>query len=177
MVALMAIWLGAAYAAPLPPVERATLVLVRALSYDRSITGSAALRIAVILPSADPEVGNMVMKVVDELRGVTVAGRPIDAPVRLTSSETDWATALRSVDAVVLCPGIEGELPEIKAAARQIDVLLLSLEPAYVGRGAALGVKLDGSKLELRVDLTEASQQGASFAGELLELAHRVDQP
>lgn len=160
------------------PVERATLVLVRSLSYDRGVAReSGELRIAVAHDPSYAEAG-VVLQVLAGLRGVTVAGRPIGLAGALPVIDgADWNVALRGYDAIVLCPGIDRSLPALVQAAQSLDVVLLSLEPAYVGRGAALGVSTNGSRLELRVDPPEAVAQGADFSGELLELAHVVKTP
>ena len=151
--------------------ERATLLLVRSLSYDRAVgRENGELRVAVVHDGS--ATGAEVVGVVDKLRGVTVAGRPIGLPVGVTAADaTSWEGVLKGIDAVVVCPGVDRAVAPLAVAARALDVVMLSLEPSYVGLGAALGVAVDGSKLQLRVDIREAKEQGAEFSGELLELA------
>ena len=163
--------LGATPVEPAPFVREA-LVLVRSLSYDRALPRSAGeLRLGVVYAAASP-MGAEVLKVVGGLQGVTVSGRAIAAPVGVPiAGAMNFVTALAGFDAVLLCGGIDASLPAIAAAARELDVVLLSFEPSYVGRGATLGVDLSGTRLQLRIDRTEAKEQGVEFTAELLELA------
>jgi hypothetical protein len=176
----MWLWLcQLAFGAPGPepaPTERMALVLVRALSYDRAIgRETGELRIAVVY-AANAPVGREVIEVLGGLRGVTVSGREIGAPVGIpVSATTDVATQIAGFDTVLLCPGIDASLAPLVEAARRLDVSLLSLDPAYVGQGAALGVSIEGTRLRLRVDRAEATEQGAEFTAELLDLAVHVD--
>lgn len=178
---MLALWLvcRAAVAAPVEPAptERVALVLVRSMSYDRSVArGTGELRVAVVYAAASP-IGEEVIHVVGGLQGVTVSGRSIGAPVGVpVTGTTDFASKLVGFDAVLLCGGIDADLPRIVTAAHTLGVVLLSLEPSYVGRGAALGVDIDGTRLQLRIDRTEAREQGAEFTAELIELAVPVRQ-
>ena len=180
---MLALWLicRAVFAAPSAepaPTERVALVLVRSMSYDRSVArGTGELRVAVVYAAGSP-VGDEVLKVIGGLQGVTVSGRAIGTPVGVpVAGLVDFQTKFLGFDAAVLCGGLDTSLPGLVSAARDLGVVLLALEPEYVGRGAALGVDLDGTRLQLLVDRTEARAQGAEFTAELLELAVQVKHP
>ncbi len=168
--------LAAAALAATAPADRATLVLVRALSYDRALgRRSGELRIAVVHPEGDARVVSAVGAVLDGLREVTVAGRPVGAwKAEPATGGTPWRERLAGYDAVLLAPGVGGVLIDVVAAARELDVATLALDPTFVGRGASLGVDQRGSRLQILVDRAEASAEGADLSGELLEMAVEV---
>lgn len=174
MTVLPLAWLSAgALADPAAPeAQRVVLVLVRSLSYDRSLPGTGPLRLAVAGPVTDPACAE-VFHALSELRGVTVGGRPIAPPQALDVS-TDWSSGLARVDAVLTCAGVA---PAVVGAARVARVPVLAVDGADVGQGAALGVSVAGSRLVLRIDLREAKAQGAAFSAELLEVAVPVGSP
>lgn len=172
-VAVLAV--AAALAGP-PPTDRATLVLVRSLSYDRALgRRSGDLRFVVVHPTGAPRAAEEVGRVLDQLQGVTVAGRPVGAWTAVSADGArPWRDRLVGVDAVLLTPGIDDVLVDVVAAARELDVATLALDAAFVGRGAALGVDLRGTRLQIVVDRAEAVAEGADLTGELLEMAQEV---
>lgn len=161
----------AALAAPEPVVDRMALVLVRVLAYDASLEPSGPLKIGVF-PASSAD-GVAVITTLNGLAGVTVAGRPIGAPRALAGD--DLPRELAGLDAVVVCTGADEQLAALAVAARAAHVPLLTVRAEYVGRGAALGVRADGPRLTLLVDLGEAVAQGSAFSADMLQLAERVD--
>lgn len=89
------------------------------------------------------------------------------------------AALLAAVDArlasiVVLTPGLEGDGPDIAAAAAGKDVLTLATTGTLVERGAVAGVELRSGKPKVVVHLSRARAQGVTFRAELLSLARIV---
>jgi hypothetical protein len=151
------------------------VVLIRTLSYDLALgRREGPLRIGVVAPPGDP-VAAEVLRVVGGLVGVTVGGRVVAEPVSLpTGGATPWLVLVQHQDVLVLCPEIDAALPAVVDAARELDVATLALDGTFVGKGAAVGVRPAGDRLEIVVDLAAAEAEGARLSGELLEIAHRV---
>lgn len=174
---LLVCWMLGARAAEPAVADRSTLVLVRALSYDRQLSRrTGELRVAVVYDPARLRDAEAARAVLDGLVGVTVGGRALGAPTLVSiGGLTPWGERLAGFDVALLCSGIDTELPEIVDAARALDLTTLSLDPAFVGRGAAIGVSVEGSRLVLRVDRVAATEEGADLSGELLEIARLVE--
>jgi hypothetical protein len=158
--------------------DRATLVLVRAMAYDRALAerASAPLRVGVVhgAERGHRRTADAVMQTLQGLQGVEVSGLPLGEPSAIEWSEaSDDTAALQGLGAVVLAAGVSEQATRaIAAFCDEHDVLLLSVDAAGVDWGAAVGVQVrSGHALGLVVSRAAAGSQGARMSGELLSMA------
>jgi hypothetical protein len=156
----VALALAAALALASPPEaqDRSTLVLVRALAYDRALEErvDAPLVVGVLhgQERGDERVARAVLATLAGLEGVKVAGLELGTP-----RDIPWTGAATT-------SALEG------LGAR--DLLLLGVGSQAVDQGAAVSVRESGGKLGLVVVRDAAAEQGARLSAELLELAEEV---
>jgi len=162
---------------PVAP-DRQVLILTRALAYDGNLKSRAGadLLIAVLGRSGNAnseEVASTMTRAFRALGNVKVQG----LAVRATSLPYSNATALgaaienQGIDAMYVCPGLEGDLPAIIDLARKRHVITLGSREDHVKRGVSLGVFAVDAKPTIVVNLAAAKAEGAAFGSDLLRLA------
>jgi hypothetical protein len=162
--------------------DKQALVLVRVLAYDRQVSHRSGKEvvIGVLYDDADPgsrgAAGAMARSLRAVSRDVTVAGRSI-AVVELSAGD-ELVQRLRDlhVSALYLASGLDDEMGEIAAAARERPCLTFSDRAAYLrsGLAIALGTDPQNRRITIAIDLVAARQQGASLAAELLRVVEVV---
>lgn len=174
MLALLAFaLLPSVAAAEPPPLDRAVLVLVRTLAYDRALPDRVQGPLVLGLLAGD-EADEAVTRMEDalaSLAGVTVASHPIAPPVRVTAAALASASDRAGLDALLLAPGVPAaDLAVATAFAEAHDVPLLSPD-LELGTGPCLAIRAEGSTLRLVVARDHSRAQGVRWSGELLALA------
>ncbi len=169
----VALALAAALALASPPEaqDRSTLVLVRALAYDRALEErvDAPLVVGVLhgQERGDERVARAVL--------ATLAGLELGTPRDIPWTGAATTSALEGLGALVTVstlPVDDAALVKGYCAAR--DLLLLGVGSQAVDQGAAVSVRESGGKLGLVVVRDAAAEQGARLSAELLELAEEV---
>ncbi len=177
----VALALAAALALASPPEaqDRSTLVLVRALAYDRALEErvDAPLVVGVLhgQERGDERVARAVLATLAGLEGVKVAGLELGTPRDIPWTGAATTSALEGLGALVTVstlPVDDAALVKGYCAAR--DLLLLGVGSQAVDQGAAVSVRESGGKLGLVVVRDAAAEQGARLSAELLELAEEV---
>jgi hypothetical protein len=175
-------WSRGAPAAPAPPagvpVERQVLILTRALAYDENLTERAGDEFVVAVLSraasagADP-LAAAATKAFKNLGGVKIHGLPVRAIHLSYSSASTLAAAVdgEGVDALYLCPGVDGDLTAILEVSRRKKVITMASKEEQVNKGASLGVFNVDNKPTIFVNLTGSRAEGAAFTSDLLRLA------
>jgi hypothetical protein len=161
--------------------DRQVLILVRALAYDGNLKARAGeeLVIGVLAKpghAASEQVAEGIHRAFHGLGAVKVQGLPIKA-VKLTyTNATALAAAIRSesLDAVYVCPGLDGELGAITGVTRGQRVLSMASAEELIAKGAAVGVFMVDGKPTIFVNLPASRLEGADFGSDLLRLAKVV---
>jgi hypothetical protein len=185
MVALPALQVvipdGLAATAADVPAERQALVLVRALAYDGNLQGRAngEVTLGVLARTGHPASDRMageVDRAFAALGTLKVQGLPIRS-VRLaytTAAALAAAVRTQGVDAIYVCPGLEGELDAIVGVTRSQKVISMAAQEALVHKGVSLGVFLVDGKATIFVNLPASKLEGVDFGSDLLRLARVI---
>ncbi len=159
------------------PVDRQALILIRALAYDRNLTSRAGdeLTVAVAYKFGDAtskaaaDKVSSAFKATKKLKVQGLSIRVVKAAIGRDDLEA--ITKKNGVDAIFLCPNLEGELPKITALSQRVGVTTLGASREYAERGVSIVVVAKKKKASLVVNLPSAKAEGMNLSSELLELA------
>lgn len=175
---LMAAFPGAQAAGPVP-FEVQVPLLLKALTYDRSLKGRVGeqVRIAVALPpKGGRDAAEGLKSALDGLPDRTLNGLPVSFK-EVPGDEGALTEALRAGRwaAVYVMPGFSGaELEGVKRACAARQVLAAAAHVDDVERGIAFGVGVQGGKPQLVVNLGGMKAFGSQFDLALLQLARVI---
>jgi hypothetical protein len=176
-------WSGRAPAAPPSPpagvpVERQVLILTRALAYDENLAQRAGDEFVVAVLSraasagADPT-ADAATTAFKNMAGVKIHGLPVRAIHLSYSGASTLAAAIdgEGIDALYLCPGVDGDVTAVLEVSRRKKVITMASKEQQVNKGAALGVFNVDNKPTIFVNLPGSKAEGAAFTSDLLRLA------
>lgn len=175
---LLALVPGVRAAAPVPFDVQVPLLL-KALTYDRSLKGrvSDEVRIAVALPpKGGRDAADGLRNALVDLPGRTVNGLPVSFK-EVSGEEGALQDTLRSGRwaAVYVLPGFSSaELDAVKRVCAARQVLAAAAQVDDVERGIAFGVGAQAGKPQLVVNLGGMKAFGSDFDLALLQLARVI---
>ena len=163
------------------PLELQAELLAKVASYDRNMTARAGDRLQVLLvtKSSDSESVRVVTRMQSALRSIPqIGGLPHDEQTLNFTNATDLARHCRAqhVAIVFLGPGHGDDIPSIRDALADVDVLSVSPVPEYVERGVVLGFDVVSGKPRLLVNLAQARRQHVALRAEILKLMKVYDE-
>lgn len=175
-VVVLAALLSAPAAASVAHTQQALLML-RVLAYDRNLPARAGSGVSVMILFVQ---GNAASESVRESMAstltaagekVTVSGLRLEVGVKAFEGAADLAKALAGVDAVYLCPGLDGAAREIARVTRARGVLSFGGGDAAVRAGIGVGFVLRDDKPAIVVNLPATRDEGADLDAALLRVA------
>ncbi|MDQ8164279.1 MAG: YfiR/HmsC family protein [Gemmatimonadota bacterium] len=151
-------------------------LFLKVLSFDRQLRARAANEVLVVVAyqggnGPTVRLKDEVLRLIAAER-IGIAGLPLRA-LAVDLDRESLAETLRATGAAALyVPPLRGlDLSAVIAAARAARVTTFSAVPAGVASGLAVGVRLQGDRPRLLVNVAAARLEGADFSAELLKLA------
>lgn len=111
-------------------------------------------------------------EVMHALGQATVASGMTAVAIDLDAQSIEEAIARAGVGVLYVAPLRAADIARIARASRTAGVTTLTGVPEYVRLGLAIGVRLQGERPKLLINLTASRQEGAELSAELLKLAH-----
>jgi hypothetical protein len=163
------------------PLELQAELLAKVASYDRNMSARAGDRLQVLLVTkpSDAESVRVVTRMHGALRALPqIGGLPHDEQTLNFTTAADLARYCRAQHIAILFlgPGHADDLPAIRAALADVDVLSVSPVPEYVERGIVLGFDVVSGKPRLLVNLSQARRQHVALRAEVLKLMKVFDE-
>ncbi len=158
--------------ADLPADRRAQLVL-KALSYNRSIKARATGEVPFAVLSNGSSCHDAVAALQSSARKSTVAGLPVKVVelVYAGSAATEKALADSRALAVFVCPELGAQVPQIVALTRKLDLMSFSGVEEHIRQGIALGVVERGSRAAILTNMKAIAEEGVDLDSALMRFA------
>ena len=161
------------------PVSQQVLVLLRALAFDTKLRGRSGDKLVIASLYIDPTTRKRAFRMNSEFESYT--GRVQGMPLSIVALEYTTQSALTAsisevgIDVLYVPTGLGAQVAGISAVARSANVLTIGAEPSYVSSGLSLGVFTLRGEPKLGLNQSAAAAAGATFEGEILEVAIRMD--
>ena len=84
------------------------------------------------------------------------------------------AVSSQGIDALYVCPGLEGDQGGIREESRRDHILTIASREDQLTSGLSLGVFVFDGKTTITVNLPASKEEGAAFSSELLRLARVI---
>jgi len=176
---------------PAPSEHRSAIVLLRAVAYDSALSESSGTgyNLAVLFAPDDTASKTSAERMHQAFRQfsrATIQGRRFKTMLLPFSSNHELRREIMraGLDALYVSPGLDSQLGEISAMAREMMVSTLAGKETYVdapGGGVSIAAVAGGKKLRLLIDLRQSRAEGQKLRAELLRLAEiknqRGDEP
>ena len=165
------------------PVERQFLLLLKIVTFDRSLPTRLASDDELVIGIVFQRKHRVSLNARDELqRAARVSTtRDIDGtPVRIVDIETEDGTGLEEAvresraDILYVAPLRLVEPSAIAAITRELRVMTYTGVPEYVPEGIAVGLGLRNSRPRILVNLPACAEEGVDFSSRLLQLAEVI---
>jgi len=161
--------------------DRQALILTRALAYDGNLKSRAGGELVIAVVSkggntSSDQTAEGLQKALKALGPIKVQGLPLKS-IRLVYSNSSTLSSTvdkDGIDAVYICPGLEGELGAILEVTKEHHVLSMGSREDHVVKGASLGVFVVEGKPTIYVNLTASKAEGTAFGSDLLRVAKVV---
>lgn len=162
--------------AALPPSLHASLLL-RLRSYDRRVGAEAPLHVLLVDDGLERS-----RAFHDELEPALRAASKGPTPASIQRGTLGPGFAPVAAPGgqpllVVVAPGLDARIPELRAALGALPVLTVGSDEASVRAGLALGIVREDDHPAVLVHRAAAQAEGARLDAGLLRLAHTVDAP
>jgi hypothetical protein len=168
-----------AMAAAVVPFDVQIPLVLKALTYDRSLKARAGdqVRVAILLPKGGRAAADELSASLANIQGRTVNGMPVvfrevaiddDASLDLVLRDGGWAVAY-------VMPGFSrADLTRIRKACELKRVLAVGAAVADVENGLAFGIGAQGSKPQIVINVAVSKACGSDFDLALIQLARVV---
>jgi hypothetical protein len=159
------------------PLDVQLPAFLKALSYDRNLTVSeGALGIGIVFDPADAtsaSAKDRLIAIHRELTRLRVKGREVRlVPI---AYESEGTLGEAGIKVLVVTPISPARLSSVVREAASSDFLTFATDIAYVERGVAMGMEMDGGRPRFVVNLDAAVDGGASFEAGFLNLCRIVE--
>lgn len=151
-------------------------VVARILSYERTLPTRAGPVVDIVVLYASGSAQSQAearayTDVLSRMSGSTVQGLPIRA-VAIGFSSSSLQTAIAGgADVIVVCSGLETQVPAIAQAARARQVLTVGLMRDHVQQATSIAVVLEDGRPKIVTHLGHARAEGMQFSSQLLRLS------
>ena len=169
-----------ALAGPMVPFDVQVPLLLRALTYDRTLRARVGdqVRIAIVVPAkGNREAVDELLAWLPTLPERTLNGMPVAFREVAAADEGSLDQALRSGRwaAAYVMPGFKAdELAQVKRVCAARQILAVAAQADDVERGMAFGVGAHGGKPQIVVNLASTKACGSDFDLALLRLARVI---
>lgn len=174
VVAIIALLLLSSRVTAEVPVPQQAAILVRAMSFDRSLKARAGRRVdLLVVTSTRAQEGQVAASAFAALAGLTVQGVPLQVETASveTAAELTALVERKQPDAVYLAPGLDGLVAALKALAQARGFLTVASTMVQAQGGLSLAVDATGDRAVLVINLTQARAERVDFSSDLLKLA------
>lgn len=177
LVALLVVSSLAHAAERVVPAERQALLLVKCLSYDDKLDrhGGETFRIGVVYQPADEVSEQIARDVLEAWRAqpMSVRGRAVQVVALPWSGVEVFRSNVSrgAVQAVYVASGLDDELSHILAISDELALNSLTGVDRYVSQGVGLGLRLDGDRPRVVINVDSASRAGSVYSAQLLKIA------
>jgi hypothetical protein len=158
------------------PLDRQVLILTRALAYDSNLKDrvGADVFIGVAAKAGGAQQGpDSIAAAFQAISGARIAGLPLKVTRLGYTNRAQFAASVQElgIDVVVVCPGLEGDLPAILELSHERHMLTVGTREEHLTKGASLGAFVVDGKPTIMVNLPASKAEGASFSLDLLRVA------
>jgi hypothetical protein len=155
-------------------------LLAKVAAYDKNLVGRAGdrVRVLIVVKPKDDASNRFAKHLSSALGGVgKIGGLPHDQTTAVFAGARPLAETCRAqrIAIVYLAPGLGEEIPAIRDALEDVNVLSVAAVASDVPKGVVLGFDLVSGKPKLVVHLAQARRQHVQFRAELLKLARVIE--
>jgi hypothetical protein len=168
-------WSASAYDAS---SQNKALLILRILSYDHNLRMRAGERVTVLVLHHPYEESSLrareeLVGSLKKMQRVKVAGLPINVVSAAYADSRGFESRLAQTRpaAVIVCPGLEGDLGSISTVTRRASALTISTSEPDVRRGLSVAIVRRDGKDRIIINVPAARAEGARFDAGLLQLA------
>lgn len=162
--------------------ERAAMILLRALSYDRSLADRAGDRrvVAVAIRNGDAEskaFGSGMLLGFKHYENLTIQDKPVSI-LKLSYDQTvDLERQLRGgkFAAVYFAGCLDASLPSVRDLTRSLHILSMTGCDVEVSKGLSLAVSAASEQATILLNLGASRREGADFSSDFSRRAKVVD--
>jgi len=181
VLAVAAVAPGLPAAAQSVPADLETVILLRALSYDRNLKrrSGTAVKLGLVYAAGEQASEDCRARISAALRGLTTQTVQ-DLPITVTdialrsTAQLESEVATKGLNLLYVCDGVGDRFDAITTLSRAKGVLTMCGSEALVRQGLALGVAPKGDTAKIVVNLRAARDEGADFDSRLLMMAEVV---
>lgn len=161
------------------PADVQIRILLKALEHDKNLPIRAPDQVVIgVIFAAGEEsekASRAVLGFLEEAikANVQAGGRPLKALKHVFSDAGGLADFIEAekADFVYIPPGLDASLDALLKVCRDKDVGSLAGSSGYVQEGAAIGIKVQGAKPQMVINLPASQEEGTAFDARLLQLA------
>lgn len=161
--------------------DKQAVILARALAYDDNLhsrAGSTLVVAVVFKPGAggSESTADTMVRAFKAIEGVKVQNLPLHV-IKLAYGGKDAlhaAVSSQGIDALYVCPGLDGDQGNIRDESRRDHVLTIASREDQLNSGLSIGVFSVDGKTTITVNLPASKEEGAAFSSELLRLARVI---
>ena len=157
------------------PVQLQAELFAKLANYDRNFPKRAGVRARVLIVSVPRNAeSSLFASAMSAALGRIdrIAGLPHTEQVIAYSGAPALAKACEAgnVAAVYLGPGLEADMPRVRAALTGVNVMSVAASREYVPLGAVLGFEVASGRPAILVNLPQARKQHVDFRADVLKL-------
>lgn len=157
------------------PVALQVELLVKVASYDRNFVQRAKDRVKIVIVTkpGNGDSGRTAAQVQAALqRAPTIAGLPHEESIVPYGGAAELAALCKSQGVAILffTQGFRDDIPAIRTALDQVDVMTATAIPDYVPEGIVLGFDISAGRPQLLVNLGQARRQNVALRADVLRL-------
>jgi hypothetical protein len=168
---------------PLEPMRAQILLMLRILAYDHGLKERAGDRVTLLVlhhptDSASLRRRDELVASWSGLEKIRVAGIPVAMTTAALSDPALLAAKVHDLRpaAVIVCPGLERDVPTIRALARSASMLSFGPTAAELAQGLAVAIVPDENRFRILINVAASRAEGVKFDAVLLELATAVEE-
>jgi hypothetical protein len=162
--------------------RRQAALVLRILSYDRTLPQRATDRVTILVvyrannAASDAERRRITEALNAIGQRTTVARMPARAVAVAYTNRAALVQSARteSAAALYICQGLGDAVADLSAAAREARTLSMTSEAASVRRGLAVGMVAQGASVQLLINLRAVEAEGARLDAAVLRLAEVI---
>ena len=157
------------------PVDVQVPLFHKVMTFDRRHDAGKPLVFAIVFQSGNRASASAKERVLRALEALAPAAQPIRAvAVDLDREPLADALARHRPAVLYVTPLRAFAIEDVATASRAARVTSFTGVPRFVLLGLAVGVRLQGDRPRLMINLQAARAEGADFSAELLKLAHVI---
>lgn len=172
---------GAQAAEPMLPVTQQVPLLLKVLTYDRTLMGSdsTTIRVGFIYDPLSPDSRRQLNDFLTELRGFadkTVRDHRVEfIPIPLDPSEEELPAEANTVMVLFVPPSDPRIVPIVRSFTRTRKLLSATPVESYVEAGLSLGLIVRNGRTGVAINMAASGEEGRVWAEDFLRLCRIID--